>query len=152
MRCAFFLPCLFLAQLLAAPPDDCSALRSAFEKWTVAYAKRDLPGTIAIFASDVIFCFQGSPDATKSDLEKSYRSEFAQPDRTQRWIPRFEEFNCSGNLGFVRSTWRLEVTDAAGKVEVKAENRSVDILRLTKEGQWQIFRSLNYPVATPKKG
>ena len=39
----------------------------------------------------------------------------------------------------------------AGKIEIKAENRSVDILRLSEDGSWKIFRSLNYPVVAPKK-
>src|SRR5438477_9109351 len=55
---------------------ECDALRTTFEKWTAAYAKRDLPGTMAIFADDVNFSFQGSPDLKKADLEKSYRDEF----------------------------------------------------------------------------
>src|SRR5437762_3453831 len=57
---------------------------------------------------DVNFSFQGAPDAKKADLEKSYRDEFAHPEQSRRWIPKFEEFECSGNLGLVRSTWRLE--------------------------------------------
>src|SRR5437899_8049526 len=113
---------------------ECEALRSAFEKWVAAYANRDLPGTMSIFADDVNMSFQGAPDAKKADLEKSYRDEFAHPEQSRRWIPKFEEFQCSGKLGFVRSTWRLEVTSADGKVEIKAENRSVDILRLSVDG------------------
>src|SRR5438094_1119472 len=130
---------------------ECEAVRSAFEKWVAAYANRDLAGTMSIFADDVNFSFQGAPDTKKADLEKSYRDEFAHPEQSRKWVPKFEEFQCSGNLGFVRSTWRLEATSADGKVEIKAENRSVDILRLSEDGTWKIFRSLNYPVVAPKK-
>jgi uncharacterized protein (TIGR02246 family) len=136
------------SQLRAA---ECEALRSVFEKWVAAYANRDLPGTMSIFADDVNFSFQGAPDAKKADLEKSYRDEFAHPEQSRRWIPKFEEFQCSGKLGFVRSTWRLELTGPDGKMEIKAENRSVDILRLSEDGSWKILRSLNYPVVAPKK-
>ena len=121
------------------------------EYLVAAYANRDLPGTMSIFADDVNMSFQGAPDAKKANLEKSYRDEFAHPEQSRKWIPKFEEFQCSGNLGFVRSTWRLEVTSAEGKVEIKEENRSVDILRLSEDGTWKIFRSLNYPVVAPKK-
>jgi uncharacterized protein (TIGR02246 family) len=129
---------------------DREALRSTFERWIAAYSKRDLAGTIAIFADDVVFSFQGSPDGKKGDLEKSYREEFAHPEEPRVWVPQFEEFDCSGNLGFVRSTWRLEVITPEGKVEVKARNRSIDILRRSADGSWRIFRSLNYPLI-PKK-
>lgn len=137
--------------LSTAVADDCDVLRAAFEKWVAAYANHDLAGTMSIFADDVNFSFQGSPDAKKADLEASYRDEFAKPGAAAKWVPKFEEFYCSGNLGFVRSTWRLEITNADGKTETKAENRSVDILRRSDNGRWTIFRSLNYPVNLPKK-
>src|SRR5207249_10988463 len=114
----------------SASAAECEALQSVFEKWVSAYANHDLAGTMSIFADDVNFSFQGAPDAKKADLEKSYRDEFAHPEQSRRWIPKFEEFECSGNLGFVRSTWRLEARSSDGKAEIKAENRSVDILRL----------------------
>jgi len=79
------------SQLRAA---ECEALRSAFEKWVAAYANRDLAGTMSIFANDVNFSFQGAPDAMKADLEKSYRDEFAHPEQSRKWIPKFEEFQC----------------------------------------------------------
>ena len=129
---------------------ECEALRATFEKWIAAYANHDLAGTMSIFADDLNFSFQGSPDAKKGDLEKIYREEFAKPAQA-KWVPKFEEFECSGNIGFVRSTWRLEVKGADGKIDIKAENRSIDILRRTVNGEWRIFRSLNYPVVAPKR-
>src|SRR2546425_1595224 len=111
------------SQLQAA---ECEPLRSAFEKWVAAYANRDLAGTMSIFADDINMSFQGAPDAKKPDLEKSYRDEFAHPEQSRRWIPKFEEFQCSGNLGFVRSTWRLEVKSADGTAQIKrSEERRV---------------------------
>src|SRR5262249_13643730 len=140
----------FVVSASVARADDCDALRSVFEKWVAAYASHDLAGTMEIFADNVNFSFQGSPDAKKADLEKGYRAEFAKPAQA-KWVPKFEEFYCSGNLGFVRSTWRLEVTNADGKAEIKSENRSVDILRRSDDGSWKIFRSLNYPASVSKK-
>ena len=146
---------LILAFVVTSQPlpllaKECDALRSTFKKWIAAYAKRDLDATMSIFTDDVKFSFQGAPDAKKRDLEKSYRQKFAQADQSRRWIPKFEEIDCSGRIGFVRSTWQLEVTGADGKKEIKAENRSVDILRLTEDGSWKIYQSLNYPVTAPK--
>ncbi len=154
MRIPVRLSLLLIAGLIRAAqatPDlgssaDREALRSTFERWISAYAKRDLAGAMSIFADDVIFCFQGNPDGKKADLEKSYREEFAHPEESRAWVPQFEEFECSGNLGFVRSTWKLEVKTPDGKVAVKAQNRSIDILRRSAEGEWTIFRSLNYPL------
>lgn len=143
----------FALTLRAQQPSgsDCGELRSTFEKWVAAYSRHDLPGTISIFADDVNFSFQGQPDATKADLEKSYREEFARQNQLSRWVPKFEEFQCSGDLGFVRSTWRLEIKRGNDDWQVKVQNRSIDILRRTPSGEWKIIRSLNYPVVAPKK-
>ncbi len=149
-RLSSILLVLVISQQLPLLAKDCDALRSTFESWIASYAKRDLDATMSIFADDVKFSFQGAPDAKKSDLEKSYRDEFSKPDQARRWIPKFEEIDCSGKIGFVRSTWQLEVTGADGKKEIKAENRSVDILRLTDDGTWKIYQSLNYPIVAPK--
>jgi uncharacterized protein (TIGR02246 family) len=132
------------------PTVNCEALRVSFQKWTAAYASRDLAGTMAIFADDLIFSFQGSPDASRSDLEKGYRASFSHPETSGEWVPHFEEVQCSGNLGFIRSTWRLEVK-GGGKTEVKEENRSIDIFRRLATGEWRIFRSLNYPLDRQKR-
>jgi uncharacterized protein (TIGR02246 family) len=144
------LPLCGLAEPIG-PESDRKQLRETFEKWIAAYHKRDLAGCVAIFADDVSFSFQGTPDAKKADLEKSYRGEFTHPESAGEWVPQFEEFECSGDLGFVRSTWKLEAKTADGKTEIKSQNRSVDILRREKDGQWRIFRSLNYPLVPPKK-
>lgn len=145
---------LALFLILASTPlfaGDCDVLKATFEKWIAAYDKHDLAGTMEIFADDVNFSFQGAPDAKRTDLERDYRTDFAKADQKARWIPKFEEFECSGTLGFVRSTWQLEITTPDGKKEIKAENRSIDVLRLTDDGSWKIFRSLNYPVKAPGK-
>jgi uncharacterized protein (TIGR02246 family) len=150
MRHLFFSFFLLITLLQPVSAADCDALRPTFEKWVAAYANRDLAGAISIFEDDLIFSFQGAADANKADMEKGYRDDFAKPGQA-KWVPKVEEFYCSGGLGFVRSTWRLEITNADGKTDVKAENRSVDILRRSEDGEWKIFRSLNYPVAAPKK-
>ena len=129
--------------------EECDALRSTFEKWLAAYAKRDIAATMSLFTDDVSYSFQGGPDAKKADLKKSYRDEFARPQPSGKWLLEFEESECFGKVGFVRSIWRLEIKRDDGKTEIKFENRSVDILRLSDDGTWKIFRSFNYPVIAP---
>jgi ketosteroid isomerase-like protein len=141
---------IFMGCAQVTSAADCDGLlRSTFEKWLAAYVNRDLTGTMSIFADDIDYSFQGAPDAKKADLKKSYRDEFARRNSSGRWIPEFEQLECFGKVGFVCSIWRLEVARADGKMEIKFENRSVDILRLADDGTWKIFRSVNYPVAKP---
>jgi uncharacterized protein (TIGR02246 family) len=147
---------LILLLLLAAPfahgqgmcpAPDKKQLQATFEQWVKAYKARDLPGTMAIFADDLVFSFQDAPDQTRAQMEKAYRAEFAKPNDTSEWVPMYEEFECSGDLAFARSTWELRATHE-GSTTVLARNRSIDILRRSPDGKWRIFRSLNYPVTS----
>jgi ketosteroid isomerase-like protein len=133
------------------PAADLAAIRKQWSEWTAAYAAHDLAKTMEILDRDVIFSFQGAPDQNYSDLEKGYKDEFSEPDNKRVWVPQFEEFECSGNLGFVRSTWVLKQNDGTGAAKELAKNRGVDLFRRDANGRWKIFRSLNYPFAAPSK-
>jgi len=127
------------------PSADLAALKQQWSGWVAAYASYDLKATMDIFAEDVIFSFQGSPDQHYADLESGYKAEFARARTQREWVPEFEESECSGNLAFVRSTWILRQTDPSGKIEDLTKNRGIDLFRRSKDGKWKIFRSLNYP-------
>jgi uncharacterized protein (TIGR02246 family) len=129
-------------------PAPCeSELKEQFIQWAAAYKARNLSGTMSIFADDVIFSFQGSPDQGRAELEAGYRRSFSHTDSSQEWVPHFEEFACAGDLGFVRSTWELVAADKQGASQQLARNRGVDIFRRGSDGRWRIIRSLNYPAA-----
>jgi ketosteroid isomerase-like protein len=125
-------------------------VRARFELWNRAYAARDLRGTMAIFARDVRFQFQGAPDADWAALEKSYRQEFASPSRI-RWVPEWEQVVLSGGVAASFSRWRAIAKGKDGKDEVRADNRGVDILTRGPDCHWRIVRSLNYPVGSAPK-
>ncbi|HTD21904.1 MAG TPA: nuclear transport factor 2 family protein [Terriglobales bacterium] len=140
------------SQARMCPTADLAAIKQQWSEWTAAYASHNLAKTMEIFDPEVIFSFQGSPDQNFADLERGYKDEFTKPDNKLEWVPQFEEFECSGDLGFVRSTWVLRQTDASGKVTELEKNRGVDLFRRQhRGGKWKIFRSLNYPFQPPKK-
>src|SRR5215471_17597439 len=117
------------------PSADLAALKQQWSGWVAAYAARDLKATMDIFAEDVIFSFQGSPDQHYVELEAGYKADFARGKTQREWAPQFEESECSGNLAFVRSTWVLRQTDASGKTEDLAKNRSIDLFRRARDGR-----------------
>src|SRR5712691_4419430 len=133
------------------PAADLAAIQRQWSEWTAAYAARNLEKTMEIFDRDVIFSFQGSRDQNFSDLEQGYKDEFSKPDNKLVWVPQFEEFECSGNLGFVRSTWVLRQSNAAGGFKELEKNRGVDLFRRDPGSKWKIFRSLNYHLQPPSK-
>ena len=138
---------------LAVEPDvplagDKAAAREiwgTFERWLAAYSSRDLKGTMVIFDREVVFSFQGSPDQGYKELETGYVQDFKSSAPGTEWVPKAQEVYAAANLGFVRSVWELHVKNAAGAVEVKARNRSLDVLRRDNTGSWMIIRSINYP-------
>lgn len=128
----------------AAPAQGPAELKSEFDRWAAAYDKGDLDGTMRIFAPDVVFQFQGGKDQGYDDLKRGYVGDFATRKPGTTWVPRIEEVHVEGSIGFVRSIWELRVKSPSGEAQVKARNRSVDILT-RKSGDWRIIRSFNYP-------
>ena len=138
----------FLAAGLAAahcPAASPTQIRSEFVRWVKAYDAHDLAGTMAIFAPDVRFEFQGSPEQDRAALENGYVKSFARPGKA-RWIPTWDQVLVSDYLATAFSTWRAVVTEPGGKPEVKAENRGVDVLRRGPDCRWRIVHSLNFPL------
>jgi uncharacterized protein (TIGR02246 family) len=115
-----------------------------FEQWTSAYEKGDLDGSMSIFAPNVVFAFQGSKDQNYEALRKGYVEDFATRKPGTVWVPRIEEVYVEGTVAIVRSVWELKVKSGSAEPEVKARNRSVDILS-NGSGSWHIIRSFNYP-------
>lgn len=116
-----------------------------FEAWLSDYSKGNLPGVMAIFDSDVRFSFQGEKDQGYRELEASYVADFRSRKPGATWVPAVEEVCADGRMAIVRAVWELKVRNADGKIESRARNRSLDVLRRTADGQWRVFRSLNYP-------
>ena len=156
MIIAHMIALLVAAPSAAAPATSASTcpvateaeVRAEFVRWTAAYEARDLAGTMAIFAPDVRFQFQGVPDFGRDQLEASYRAEFAQREGG-RWTPAWEGFLVSGDLAAAFSTWTNATVDAEGHGEAVMINRSVDVLRRGADCRWRIVRSLTYPRLRP---
>lgn len=141
---------LALSSSLAAarfPSATEAQVRHEFKKWVKAYDGHDLAGTMAIFARDVRFEFQGSAEKGWKELEQSYIRSFARPGQST-WVPTWDQMLVSGNLATVFSTWRGVVTPPNGKPEVRAENRGVDVLERGKDCRWRIVHSLSFPMKT----
>jgi uncharacterized protein (TIGR02246 family) len=117
---------------------------ASFRSWTEAYDKGDLTQIMAIFDRGVVFAFQGGKDQSYEDLRHGYEDDLKSRLPGTTWVPSVEEVYADENLAFVRAIWELHVTNATAQVQVKARNRSLDVLRKV-DGQWRIFRSINYP-------
>ena len=118
-----------------------------FEAWLAGYQRGDLEAVMGIFGRDVVFSYQGTPDQGWDALRAIYAEDFGKRPPGARWEAKVEEVHADARLAFVRATWELVVTGADGKRQIKSRNRSLDVLRLTSDGDWVIFRSVNFPEA-----
>jgi ketosteroid isomerase-like protein len=117
---------------------------SSYQSWLQAYKSGDIAGVMAIFDRDVVFSFQGSKDQLYADLQRGYEVDLKARTPGTIWVPLVEQVYADNNLAFVRAVWELRVSGAAGSVEVKVRNQSLDVLRNV-AGHWRIIRSINYP-------
>lgn len=139
---------LMAAAAAQCPPANEVQVRREFALWMKAYDARDLAGTMAIFAPEVRFEFQGSREQDRAALEQGYVKSFARSGKAT-WIPTWDQVLVSDGLATAFSTWRGVVTEPGGKPEVKAENRGVDVLRRGADCRWRIVHSLNFPLKPP---
>jgi ketosteroid isomerase-like protein len=130
------------------PPASEAQVRGTFERWVRAYEAHDLGGTMSIFDPEVRFEFQGAPDAGWAELKQSYAQDFAHAGGAT-WTPRWDQLLVSGDVAAAFSLWTGAVRKADGSTEVRAENRSVDVLRRGADCHWRIVRSLTYPLKAP---
>ena len=115
-----------------------------FEHWLHAYETGDLDGTMAIFDPEVVFEFQGGPDASAAMLRRDYESDLKSRAAGTRWVPRVEEVHAEGGMAIVRAVWELHVGD-----KVTQRNRSMDVFH-QRDGRWRILRSINFPEVSRK--
>ena len=121
--------------------DTASAAQvwDTFERWLRAYEAGDLARIMAIFDPDVVFEFQGAPDAGAGALRRGYEADLKSRAPGTRWVPRVEEVHAEGTMAFVRSVWELHVG-----AKVTQRNRSLDVFHRA-DGRWRILRSINFP-------
>ena len=140
LAAAVFACCATAVGAAPCAKDDAAAITTVYDHWLAAYRAHDIDGTMAIFAPNVVFQFQGAPDAGWSDLKASYAREFSSK-ASGAWSPEFRSIEVSDDLAAAFSEWRLVENGTA-----KAHNNSIDLFRRDAACHWHIVRSLNYPL------
>jgi uncharacterized protein (TIGR02246 family) len=130
----------------ACPAATEAEVQQAFTTWTEAYSAKNLEGVMAIFDRNVVFEFQGAPNASYDELEAAFRADFERLDPgNSQWVAEPDSIMLSGEMANVISTWRQQVTTETG-IQTRQTNRAIDVLTRGGDCRWRIARSLNYPL------
>ncbi|MFO1036872.1 MAG: nuclear transport factor 2 family protein [Geminicoccaceae bacterium] len=141
---------LLAASLLGSLParaDDAAAIRQALLDWTDAFNAGRADRVCALFAPDLRFRFQGTPERGYPEMCAQLQRALADRDHRLAYRPDIEEIIVSGDLAAVRLVWTSEVRDAAGKLLESTEEPGLDLFRREPDGTWRIFRYLAYSEA-----
>jgi uncharacterized protein (TIGR02246 family) len=129
---------------LSGDANGAGEVWATFQSWVKAYDAGDVARIMDIFDKGVVFSFQGNRDESYDDLRRDYEADMKTRKPGTSWVPQVEEVYAEGKLAFVRSIWELRVSSEPAQSQVKARNRSMDVLRKD-DGKWHIIRSINYP-------
>jgi ketosteroid isomerase-like protein len=115
-----------------------------FSTWVAGYEARDIAKLMSVFSKDYRYSFQGEPDQGYDAMAASYADDFKSQERW-RWSQTVESVDVDGKLAVAISRWTAFSKNAGSATEsIALKLRSVDLLRLD-QGEWKIFRTVNYP-------
>lgn len=124
-----------------AAADSTSADAKSFDKlyadWTKSFNKKDMAGTMSIFAPT---CTASLPDATHktyNQIENGFKKLFAQKNKSYQYTYDVHNIYHEGDLAAVRITWHLAVSEG-GKLLEKTNEHGLDVLKRDTNGAWQI--------------
>ena len=121
-------------------------MESALRKWRDDFNGRNVDGICDLFAPDLIANYGDFPQISYESICKQLKSSLTNPDLNFHYDLDITEIIVSGDIGIVRLTWDLTVTDADGKVVERTKDRGMDIFRRQPDGTWKISRYIAYPV------
>ena len=127
----------------SAEPMGMKDASAVFNQWIAAYQARDAEKIMAVFDKTLIYSSQGEADQNYAELKKGYQEFFATKATPAKWKAIPKEVHSQAGLAVVVSIWEQRQKDLAGKEELVARLRSIDVFRPTKAG-WKIVRTINY--------
>jgi len=126
-----------------------SEIRSALEKWTIAFNARDSSKVCSVFAPDLISNYQGQPQRNYSSLCDQLKRSVGDPATSYRYALDLQEIIVSGDLAVVRLIWTLTLRREKEPTETTIVEPGLDVFRRQSDGAWKIERFIAYPVTAP---
>jgi len=137
-----------LAWLAPAPTraeaDPETAIRAVLEQWRKDFNARKAEHICNLFATDLLYDFQGLPEQNYGLLCDRLHKALASETPNITYGLRIKEVIVSGDLAVVRLTWISTVTGSDGASETDDE-QGLDVFARQADGSWKIIRYIAYP-------
>jgi ketosteroid isomerase-like protein len=117
---------------------------SALEHWRLDFNARESKIICDLFATELLYDFQGLPEQNYEQLCARLRGALADRSRTFHYDLMLKEVLLAGDLAIVRLTWISTLTTSDGESEAQ-EEPGLDVFRRQSDGSWKIIRYIAYP-------
>jgi ketosteroid isomerase-like protein len=122
-----------------AADDPKAVIRAALESWRDDFNARRADHICDLFASDLLYDFQGLPEQNYALLCNRLHRALTDPALSFHNELAIKEIIVSGDLAVARLTWTDTLTDKGGK-PVTIEEPGLDVFGRQSDGGWKIIR------------
>ena len=130
--------------------DEAAAVRAAFERLVRAFRERDARAVMALIAEDALLNHAGLPDKDYRNLGETFGKMLApRPDLSEAIEVEVEELRVSGDMAFLRITWRTKWELKGSGRSGSSVERDLEIWRRQRDGSWKLSRGLGCRLAAP---
>lgn len=122
--------------------EDVAAIKKLAGDWRTGWNRADTEALVSLYTDDPVLLPQGQPAVTgKNAIRALYQSFFK--EYTVEGAGKVVEVEVSGDLGYFRDNYTLTATPKAGGEQVKAEGKSLFIVRRQNDNSWKIARLID---------
>jgi uncharacterized protein (TIGR02246 family) len=122
--------------------EDIAAIEKLAKDWGAGWDRSDTDALLSLYTSDPVLMPQGQPAVTgKNAVRTLYQSLFK--DYTVKGEGKVVEIEVSGDLGYFWNSYTLTATPKAGGEQIKAEGKSIFIVRRQNDNSWKIARLID---------
>jgi uncharacterized protein (TIGR02246 family) len=122
--------------------EDIAAIEKLAKDWGAGWDRGDTDALLSLYTSDPVLMPQGQPAVTgKNAVRTLYQSLFK--DYTVKGEGKVVEIEVSGDLGYFWNSYTLTATPKAGGEQIKAEGKSIFIVRRQNDNSWKIARLID---------
>jgi uncharacterized protein (TIGR02246 family) len=122
--------------------EDVAAIKKLAEDWRTGWDRSETEALLSLFTNDPVLMPQGQPAVTgKNAIRALYQSFFK--EFTVKGEGKVVEVEVSGDLGYFWNSYTLTAIPKAGGEQIKAEGKSVFIVRRQNNNSWKIARLID---------